>query len=329
MKIIRANALRFWLIGLLLSSLSTIAFAQVNNYPHKPIRIIVPYPAGGGGDIIANVVGQQLTKAWGQRVFVENHPGASGMIGTAYAAHEALPDGYTILLATDIQFCINPVLYRKITYNPVKDFDPLALGAVTYFGLEVTPSLHVNSLAQLIRLAKSEPGRLDYGSAGIGSTHEMGMELIKQLAHISVVQIPYSGGSPALLDLVAGRIQMMYVGVAHSRQLIKSGKVKLLAVGTPRRLKAFPNVPAIAETFPGFDVNARWDFYVPAGTPRDIARKLSVQIVKILKMPDVKAKLSSIGIGVTADGPKELLARNRADRAKWRRVIKKAGIPLQ
>ena len=320
---------RICVLGLLVANVPALAYGQADKYPHKPIRIVVPYPAGGGGDIIANIVGEKLTAAWGQRVLIENRPGASGMIGTAYIAREAIPDGYMILLATDIQFAINPVLYKTITYDPVKNFEPIALGAVTYFGLEVNPSLHVNTLSELIDLAKSKPGQLNFGSAGIGSTHEMGMELIKQLAGINIVHVPYKGGSPALLDLVAGRTQMMYVGVAHSRQLVKSGKLKLLAVGSPEPLEAAPGIPTITGTFPGFDVNARWDFYAPAGTPPDIVQKLSTEIIKILKTPDITQKLSAIGIGVSAGGPAELVARNKKDRSMWQKVINKAGIERQ
>ncbi len=304
------------------------AVAQADKYPDKPIRIIVPYPPGGSGDVVARAVGQKLLDSWGQQVVVDNRPGASGMIGTEHVARSA-PDGYTLLLGTDIQFAINPVLYSKVSYDPDKDFEPLALGAVINFVVAVPGSLQVNSLNELVALAKSRPGQLSYGSAGSGSTHHLAMELIKLLAGISVTHIPYKGGAQGLVDLLSGRVQMMYIGFSQVQPHIKSGKLKVLAVGSAKRLRSAPEIPMVAETFPGFETDARWDFYAPAGTPGEIVRKLSTEIIKILNTREVVEQLSSRGLDVLGGNAAQLTARNHADAIKWRRVTKEAGIKVE
>lgn len=301
--------------------------AEPATYPDKPITIVVPYPPGGSGDVVARSVGQKLTEAWGQQVLVDNRAGASGMLGTEHVAKSA-PDGYTLLLATDIQFAINPVLYAKIPYDPERDFVPVAAGAVIEFALVVPTSLPVHSVDELLDLARAKPGQLSYASAGSGSTHHLTMELIKLLAGVNMTHIPYRGGAQAVPDLVSGRVQVMYLGVAQVLPHIQTGRLRALAVGSPHRLAALPGVPALAETFPGFEAQGRWDFYAPARTPAAIVEKLRTQIGRVLSSPDIIAKLSAQGLDVFAGDSESPADRNRADRRKWERVIKEAKIKV-
>ena len=305
----------------------TLAQAAAQTYPAKPIRVIVPYVAGGSGDIVGRLIGVQLTEMWGQQVIIDNRPGANGMLGTEIAA-KSPPNGYTLLLATDIQFAIASALYPSLPYDPDKDFEPISLASFIEFVLAVPSSLGVNSLSELVALAKARRGQLNYASAGNGSTHHLAMEMLKSRAGIEVTHVPYKGSAQALPDLVSGQVQMMYLGVAQTLQYIKSGQLKALGVGSAKRLQAVPDIPTLAESYPGFEANAWWGFFAPAGTPRDIVRSLNTAIDKILNSPAVNERFSSQGLVPMGTTPAAFAARIQTDRAKWGKIIADAHITL-
>lgn len=316
------------LVGVLVQLGAAQAQSQAIKYPVKPIRVIVPYAPGGSGDVVARLIGPKLTEVWGQQVIVESKAGASGMIGTELVA-KAAPDGYTLLLATDIQFAINPALYPKIGYDPEKDFEPVTQAAFIEFVLAVPASLQVNSVAELVARAKSNPGKLNYASSGTGSTHHLTIELFKSLAEIDVTHIPYKGSGQAMPDLIGGQVQMMYLGLSQSLPHIRSGKLRGLAVGSAKRLRAVPDIPTLAESYPGFEANAWWGFFAPAGTPKEIITKLNTEIVRILRSPEVAQRLSEGGLEPVGNTPKEVTARMRSDREKWGRTIKQANLKVE
>jgi tripartite-type tricarboxylate transporter receptor subunit TctC len=304
------------------------AHAQTPKYPVKPIRLIMPYSPGGSGDFLARLVGSKLTEVWGQPVVVENKAGASGMIGTELVA-KAPPDGYTLLLATDIQFAINPVLYPKISYDPDKGFEPITLAAFIEFVLVVPASLQVNSLAELVARAKANPGKLSYASTGTGSTHHLAAEMFKSRAAIDMNHVPYKGSGQALPDLVGGQVDVMVLGISQALPHIRSGKLKGLAVSSAKRLRAAPDIPTFSESYPGFEANAWWGFYAPAGTPKDVVFRLNTEIVKILNLPEVAEQLAKGGFEMVGSTPGELVARTRSDREKWGRIIKQANVKIE
>lgn len=300
---------------------------EAAKYPAKPIRIIVPYAPGGSGEVVARQVGAKLDQTWGQSVVVEPKPGASGIIGTDLVA-KAAPDGYTLLVATDIQFAINPALYPKIPYDPVRDFEPITQAAFIEFVLAVPASLNVKTLAELVTYAKANPGKLSYASTGSGSTHQLGVELFKQLSGISAQHVPYKGSGQALPDLISGQVQMMYLGVAQTLPFIRSGQLRALGVGSAKRLPALPDVPTIAETYPGFEANASWNYFAPAKTPKEIVSRLNAEIVKILRTPEVAQSFSAGGLEPVGSSASALSARMEADRAKWGNLIKKLNLKV-
>jgi tripartite-type tricarboxylate transporter receptor subunit TctC len=296
-------------------------------YPTKPVRLIIPYVAGGSGDVVARLLAVKLTEAWGQQLVIDNRPGSNGMLGTEIVARAA-PDGYTILLATDIRFAISPALYGKITYDPERDFSPISLAAFIEFVLAVPRSLGPTSLAEFIGLAKSKPGRLNYGSAGNGSTHHLAMELLKSRAGINLIHVPYKGSAQALPDLIAGQIDAMYLGIAQTLPFIQSHDLVPLAVGSSERLKALPTTQTLADTYPGLEANAWWGFFAPAGTAPSITDKLSTDINAAVRSPMIADRLLEQGLRPVGTTPQELGRRVTADREKWGRVIADAQIKL-
>ncbi|MBL0422426.1 tripartite tricarboxylate transporter substrate binding protein [Ramlibacter sp. AW1] len=309
-------------------ALASVGLAQANTYPSKPVHIIVPYPAGGSGDLLARLVASRLSQVMGQQFVVENKAGASGNIGTQFVA-TAPPDGHTLLLATDIQFAINPLLYPQLAYNPDKDFEPVSLAAYIEFMLAVPSSLQVNTLSDFIAKAKQNPGGLNYASTGHGSSHQLAMEHFSSIAGIKLNHVPYKGSGQALPDLLSGNVQAMFFGVSQGLPHIRSGKLKGLAVGSTKRLRALPDTPTVAEFYPGFEVVNWWGFYAPKGTPREIVNRLNAEVVKIIKAPDVWEQLEKGGFAPFGSTPAELVARTVADRTKWAKVIEQANIKPQ
>jgi tripartite-type tricarboxylate transporter receptor subunit TctC len=294
-------------------------------YPSKPIRLVVPFPAGGSLDVVARAIGQKLSEAWGQPVVIDNRPGAGGNIGADLVAKSA-PDGYTILEGALSTHAVNVSLYSKMPYDPVRDFVPITLVAVTPNVLVLNPSVPANSVQELIAYAKANPGKLAFGSGSNGSAGHLAGELFKVEAGIDMVHVPYKGGAPALQALLAGDTQLMFDNLANSTQQLKAGKVKALAVTTARRSALAPELPTLAETgLPGFDIYTWWGFMAPAGTPKEIVAKWNAEVRRILATPEMRAFFAQQGAEPAAGSPEELAALIRSEIPKYARIVKMSG----
>ena len=297
--------------------------AQTTVYPLRPIRLIVPFAPGGGLEITARSIGQKLAAKCGQSIVIDNRPGAATIVGTDIAS-QATPDGYTLLMITTT-FAINPSLYGKLPYDQARDFTPVTqINSVPNI-LVVNPSIAAHSVRELIALAKAKPGQLNYASAGAGTSPHLATELFKTMAGIDMTHIPYKGIPPAVTDVIAGRVSMLMTTTISAGPHVKSGKLRALAVTSPRRLAAMPDVPAIAETVPGYEADAFQAMVAPAGVPDKIIRQLAADIVEILKLPDVRERITADGaepIGSTPEAFAEFLKR---ETAKWGKVVKDSG----
>ena len=303
-----------------------IAFAQA--YPTKPVKMIVPYAAGGTTDVLARIVADKLTQGLGQTVVIEYKPGAGGTIG-ADAAAKSPADGYTMVMGAPGSHSTATSLYAKLPYDPVKDFAPIVHVANVPNSIVVHPSLAVKSVPELIAYAKARPGELTYGSAGTGATTHLTGELFALLANVKLTHIPYKGSGQAMVDLLGGQIQMMFENLPGAATQIRSGKIRGLAVTSLRRSAAFPDLPAVSETLPGFEVVAWFALFAPAGTPAAIVARLNAESNKALSLAEVREKIAAAGsdpIGGTSDELARFLA---SDIAKWTRVTREAGIKPQ
>lgn len=297
-------------------------------YPDKPIKLIVPFPPGGPTDGMARLVGQYLSQGLGQPVIIDNRGGAGGTIATEAAANAA-PDGYTLFFATTGTMAINPSLYRTFKVDPLKAFDPVGSVASTTNVLVVSPSLKVNSVKELVALAKQKPGMLTFGSAGNGSSNHISGELFKSMAEIDITHVPYKGSAAAFTDMLGGQISMMFDTVSSQVQHIASGKVKALGVTGKNRSEALPNVPAIAEAgLPNFEVTIWFGLAAPKGIPADAVAKLQAQLGKVLAMPEVKAKLAALGAEPLPGTPQAFKRMIEQDTAKWGKVVKASGATI-
>ena len=300
------------------------AAAQAQNFPTRPVRLVVPFPAGGPTDLLARTVGQKLTEMWNQTVVIENKPGASSMIGVDAAA-KADPDGYTLAMAPSAM-TVNPSLYRKIPYDTLKDLAGVTQLVSAPLFLVVNPALKANNIAELIALAKADPGKVTYASPGSGTTAHLAMKLLEARTGINMVHVPYKGTQPAQIDLLSGRVQVMFDALPTHLAHIRSGKLKVLAVGNSKRVALLPEVPAVAETVPGFDVAAFFGVVGPAATPRDLIRKLSADFVRALNASEVKDKLGNLGMVAVGSTPEQFDAFIRSEIVKWAEVVKAAGV---
>jgi tripartite-type tricarboxylate transporter receptor subunit TctC len=317
----RSEKARAAIAALLLS----IAGSAPGQYPAHPVRFIVPSAAGGGTDIIARAVSLKLSEALGQQFVVDNRPGAGQMIGIELAA-KAPPDGHTILMAAST-LAINPVMYKKVPYDPLRDFAPVTQAASLPNVLVVHPSLPVNSLAELIAYAKARPGELNFASAGIGTSPQMSIELLKSMAGIDMVHIPYKGTAPGVVDLLAGQVKVMAPNVLTALPHIKSGKLRALAVTSGKRSRALPEIPTVAEAgLPGYDSTQWYGVLAPAGTPREIVARLHGEIVRALRDPEVGKRLEADGAEAVGSSPEEFSAFIRSETEKWAKVARAAGI---
>jgi tripartite-type tricarboxylate transporter receptor subunit TctC len=314
----------------LLMGVSSPAQAQTSpaqDYPNRAVTLVVPYPAGGGLDALARMLGQKLAERLGKPVVIENRTGAGTVIGAASVA-KAAPDGYTIMLGTSTPFAITATLNKSLPYDPAKDFAPIALVSNAPFLLLVHPSQPVHSVADLIALAKAKPGQLSYGSAGPGSPQNLSFELLKTLTGIIIVHVPYRGDGPALTDLVAGHIPTMFGEPTPILPLLKDGKVRALGVSSASRLPIAPDVPTIAEAgVPGFDLTSWQMIVAPAGTPQEIVDKLHVEVKKVLELPEVKAEFARTA-RITVDYPSvdDLQRFMRSEIVRLGKVVEQAGI---
>jgi len=293
-------------------------------FPERPVRLIVPFAAGGAADIVARAVGERLGKQLGQTVLVENKPGAGATIGADFVAKSA-PDGYTLLYGTPGPQIVNPYLMKKLPYDPLNDFAPITQLVVIPNMLVVHPGVPARSVKELIELAKSQPGKINYGSAGIGASSHLSGELFRTAAGIQIVHVPYKGTGAALQDLLAGNIQMAIDSITVFMPYLKSGTLRALAVSSLERSPLYPDLPVIADTLPGFDAYAMNYITTSAGTPRPIIEKLNRDINAVLKMPDLRERLISMGATPTGGTPEELARVIKTESEKWRKVIEISG----
>jgi len=315
------------IVALLASTMAAIA--QPTAYPTKPIRIVVAYTPAGATDILARTIGQKLTEAWGQAVIIDNRPGANGNIGTEYAA-KATPDGYTLLMVTAGTHGINPGLYRKLGFDAVKDFAPVSLVAMVPNVFVVNNAVPSKDLKEFIAYAKANQGKLNYGSPGNGSTAHLSMELFKSMTGIQMVHVPYKGSAGVLADLIGGQIVVTMDNMPPYVPQVKAGKIRALAVSPARRSPALPDVPTVAEAgVPGYDSGAWFGLVAPANTPKDLVAKLSRETARILKLPDVSARLADLGAEAVGSTPEQFSAHIKAEIAKWAKVIRDANVELQ
>ncbi|HMH17625.1 MAG TPA: tripartite tricarboxylate transporter substrate binding protein [Burkholderiales bacterium] len=299
------------------------AYAQ--DYPSKPVRIVVPFAPGGPNDIIVRLVAQKLTEAWGQPALVENRAGAGGNIGTDAVA-KATPDGYTLLSVGPGSLIINPLL-GKVPYDTARDFAPVTLMARAPNALVAHPSLPANSVKELITLARLQPGRINYGSGGNGSTPHLAGALFASMAGIELTHIPYKGTAPAMADLIGGQVQIAFLGIPTVLPHVKSGKLRVLAVTGKRRSPELPGVPTVDEAgVPGYELSPWYGLLAPAGTPREIVARLAAEVTKIMRAADITEKLAVQGAEVAGGSPEEFAAVIQADILTWGRVIKSTGI---
>jgi tripartite-type tricarboxylate transporter receptor subunit TctC len=311
--------------GAVAASLALGAGAQ--QYPGKPIKIIVPYTAGGTTDLLARTIGHKLTEAWGQPVIVDNRPGANGIIGMDLVAKSA-PDGYTLGLASPGTHAVNETLYAStIPHKPQKDFVPVSLAVRAPMVLVVNPSLPVKNVKELIAYAKANPGKLSIASGGSGSSQHIAAEQLKTMAGIDMVHVPYKGGGAAYIDLLGNQVQVMIDALQQSMPHIKAGKLRPIAVASAQRLPQLPDVPTIAESgVPGYESSAWYGFVAPAGTPKEIVDKLSKEIAHILTLPDVKEMLATPGLVPVGSTPEQFADFIRKETDKDAKVIKSANI---
>ncbi len=297
-------------------------------YPSRPIRVIVAYTPAGTTDILARAVGQKMTEAWGQTVIVDNRPGANGNIGTEISAG-ATPDGYTILMATAATHGINNTLYPTLKWDAVKSFAPISLVAIVPNILVVNNALPVKSVKELIAYGNANPGKLNHGSPGLGSTGHLSAELFKASTGLKMTHVPYKGSAPTLADLIGGQIQVVIDNIPPYLPHVQSGKIRGLAVTTAKRSPAAPNLPTMQEAgVAGYEAGSWFGLLAPANTPKDIVQKLSVETRRILQLPDVKERLSGQGAEPAGGTPEEFAAFIRVEQAKWRKVIEQAAIKL-
>ncbi len=302
--------------------------AGADDYPTRPIRLILGFAPGGSTDLVARVVGQKLAETWSQQVVVDNRPGANGMIGADLVA-KANPDGYSLLISSIGPMAINASLY-KMPYDIVNDFAPITYtGNVTNL-LVVHPGVAATNVKELIALAKAQPGKLTFGSSGTGGAPHMAVELFKILAKVNVVHVPYKGGGPAMADLVGGQISGSFASMPSSIPFVRGGKLRALAVTAPKRSPAEPQIPTISEAgIPGFSVLDWQGLFTTAKTPPAIVNKLNAEVVRILKLPDVIEKLAVAGVEIQTSTPKEWGDFVKSEIAKWSKVVKEAGIKVE
>lgn len=294
------------------------------SYPNKPLRFVVPFPPGGGTDLIARTIGQRLTELWGQAVVIDNRPGAGTNIGTELVA-KSPPDGYTLLLAS-FGHGANISLYRNLPFHPLTSFEMVTLVVTSPNLLVVHPSVPARSVKELIALAKASPGKLNYASFGGGTSAHLAGELFKILAGVDLVHVPYKGSSPALAATIGGEVQLLFSTILSGLRQVEAGKLRGLAVTSARRLQALPNIPTVAETIPGFESGPWYGVMVAARTPRAIVEKLNQGIVAILRRPDVKETFTREGAEVHGSTPEELRSFVKAQIERWAKVVKEAKI---
>jgi len=300
--------------------------AAAQGYPNKPIRLMVPFPPGGSTDIVARIVAQKLGTQLGQSLVIENRGGAGGTIGTAVVA-KAAPDGYSLVVGTTSTHVVAPSVYQKLDYDPVKDFAPISLVAVTPYLLVVNPAVKASTVRDLVELMKASPGKMNYASAGVGSTTHLAMEMLKSVSNTYALHIPYNGNGPAGTAVIAGQVEILFGSLPALLPHARSGRVRALAVGTPKRSPSLPEVPTVAESgYPGFDASLWLAFMAPAGTPPALIDRLHKEIVIAVNAKETSEALDKAGAEPLTSTPAELAAMIKDGVAKYAKVVKAAGV---
>ena len=313
---------------LVLACCAAAAQALAQGYPAKPVKVVVPYPPGGGNDTLGRLFAIKLSERMGQQFVVENRPGAGAMIGTEAAA-KSPPDGYTILLSSIATHALSPNLYARVPYDPIRDFAPITLLGIAPTVLVVNNDVPAKDLAELIAAAKAKPGGLAYASVGNGTPPHINAEVFKAVAGVDLLHVPFKGGGPALVDLMAGRVQVMLDTAASAMPHVRSGKLRALAISAPKRSPEYPDLPTFAEAgLPQYDTNAWYSMHAPAGTPPEVVRRLNAELVAILKDPDVVARFKQLTTDPVGNTPEEFAVYVKAELDKYARIIKAAGIRL-
>lgn len=322
-------------VNLMLVSLAALAathhitFAQVQQYPNRPIRAVVPLAPGGGTDTVARLVAGKLSEGLGQPIVVDNRGGGGGILGTDLVA-KATPDGYTILVGSISTNAVNPALYKKLPYDHIHDFAPISMVGTVPNVLVVHPSVAATNLKDFIAFAKANLGKINYGSAGIGSAPHLSMELIKSMAGINMLHVPYKGAGAAVADVLGGQLQALCSSLAGLLPHIKSGRVRALGVTTSKRNPQLPNVPTLSEAgIPGYEVVVWYALFAPAKTPKPILARLNTETVKALNTPELKDRLTLQGLDVASSTPEALQSFVKSETAKWTKVAKDANVQLQ
>lgn len=306
-------------------ALALIGPAYSQEYPVKAVRLVLGFPPGDGVDTVTRIVSAKLGEIWGRQVIVDNRPGAGGTIGADIAA-KATADGYTLLVCTTATHAIGPALYKKLPYEHIKDFAPVSLISATANVLVVHPSVPVHTVTEFIHYAKAKSGKISYGSAGVGSTLHLSMELLKTMTGINVVHVPYKGGAPAVADLLGGQVQAMFGALPLQLPHIKAGKMRALGVTSAKRSPQLPDVPTLAESgVPGFEVTLWQGVCAPAAVPKPILSKLNADTVKALNMPDLRQRLAEQGVEAAPSTPADFAAFIRSETIKWAKVVKESG----
>jgi tripartite-type tricarboxylate transporter receptor subunit TctC len=311
-----------WMLAL---AMLVAASAVAQNFPTRPMRMIVPFPAGGGSDAVGRIIGQKLSERLGQQIVVDNRAGAGGSIGTE-AAVRATPDGYTMVLASTSEIAINPALYTRLTYDTLKDLTPVSMVASAAMVVVVAPGAGLESAKDLIAAAKGKPGTINVASAGNGTITHLSGELFRSMANLSWTHVPYKGAPPALADLAGGRVQVMFSSLPAAMPLIKSGRIKAVAVSTRARVPALPDVPTVMEgALPAYDVEYWWGVFVPAATPKNIVARLADEIEQSLKQKDVITNLANQGAAPGTSNQPQFAQFVRSEYAKWTQVARSSG----
>ncbi len=314
------------LAGMIVAALALPAFVQAADWaPTKPVRVIVPFPPGGSNDIVGRLVANDMSPLLGQQVVIDNRGGAGGIIGSEIAANSQ-PDGHTLLIAS-VAFAYNPSIYKsQVRFDPEKSFTPIALIGTGPSALTVTPKLSAKTTKELIDMAKAKPGSLNYATAGIGSFQHLSTELLKLQAKINIVHIPFKGGGPAMVDVIAGNTQITMGSLLQLVPHIQGNRLRLLAVGSAKRNSAFPNTPTVAETVPGYEANNWWGILGPARMTPAMVRTLEAVVAKVVNTPDMQKKFDSQGAEVSYMNSVTFAKFMKAETTKWSKVVKDAGI---
>nr|WP_194724949.1 tripartite tricarboxylate transporter substrate binding protein [Noviherbaspirillum malthae] len=305
--------------------LSTAFGAAADTYPSKPIKWVVPFTPGGAMDTMARTLGEKMSQSMKQPVIIENRPGAGGVVGSTTVA-KSEPDGYTMMIVS-IGHAVNPSLYPKLSYDPIKDFEPVSLVGIVPNVLVINPGVKANNVSELVALAKQQPGKLTFASAGSGTTIHLAGELFASMADVDILHVPYKGSAPAVTDLMGRQVDMMFDSVSSAKPYIDSGRLKPLAVTTTKRSSVLPNVPTVAEAgIKGYELSGWYAVFVPAKTPQPVVNRINEELVKALKQPDVKARFAQIGAEPVGSSPAELAKYLKSETAKWSEIVRARNI---